>query len=191
MAKQFIGSSKQNDIQEALEDAIARAKTAMTTDFVTWEIDFIKGEAGGFVLARDLHVGILAEPPSVLPGKGPAFFTMEDASKKPFVLKLISSDQIEHARRILDGSETSRVHVQGTIVKSTAPYNPHWSYHLDPASIDFFEFAIEVCDSASAYVEENLGDVGGAFLPDNHWCPWSSKLLSELPWTEVEALAKQ
>ncbi len=106
-------------------------------------------------------------------------FTGTDG-KLLFVIKLVEPSKIEHARRILRGEETSRVHVQGTIVKKPAQYNPDWSYHLEPESIDFFEFAIEVCDSAIDYVEKHLDEVGGAFLPNSHWCPWSSRLVDEV-----------
>jgi hypothetical protein len=71
------------------------------------------------------------------------YFTVgESGSDARFVIRLDSSEKIAHARAILDGSETLRVHVQGTIVRAPAPYNPTWSFHLDPASIDFFAMAI-------------------------------------------------
>jgi hypothetical protein len=68
----------------------------------------------------------------------------------------------------------------GTIIKAPAPYNPPWSYHLDPASISLFAFAIEVCDASPQYVEEHLSEVGGAFLPGSVWCPWSSHVVEEV-----------
>lgn len=97
-----------------------------------------------------------------------------------FIFELRDDDQIAHARRVLSGEETQRVHVHGRIVKRTAPYNPTWSFHLDPSTINFFDMAIEVCDSSTQYVEDHLDEAGGAFLPGGHWCPWSSKLTKEL-----------
>ena len=73
-----------------------------------------------------------------------------------------------------------RVHVLGIIVKSKASYNPDYSYHLDSDSIEFFHVAIEVCDAMPSYVEEKLDDVGGAFLPGNGWCPWTSRVTAEI-----------
>ncbi|MDX8355658.1 hypothetical protein [Cognatiyoonia sp. IB215182] len=185
MSNHFIGHSASNDLTEALNDAIAKAKSALTTDYVRWKLDFVNGEAGGFVIAEDLYVGIHAEGPNKNDFVGPAYFEMIDIDEKPFVIKLVGEDQIRVARRILAGEEKERIHIQGTIIPSTASYNPGWSYHLDPTSIDFFAFAVEVCDAASTYVEENLADIGGAFLPGNHWCPWSSELKSELTFTEL------
>jgi restriction system protein len=109
------------------------------------------------------------------------FESRGDDDADTFVIKLVEESKIAHARAILAGTEQQRVHVQGTIISEKAPYNAAWSYHLKPESIEFFEWAIEVCDSTMRYVEENLKDVGGAFLPKAHWCPWNSKLTSEIP----------
>ena len=113
-----------------------------------------------------------------------AYFVFEqdapDGERKLFVFKLVNSDKIEQARSILNDPQSLKGHVQGTIVKSNAPYNPDWSFHLDPASIGFFEWQIEVCDSNVTHVEEHLDEVGGSYLPRSFWCPWSSKLLREI-----------
>ena len=97
-----------------------------------------------------------------------------------FVIKLTDPAKIDFARRILAGKEKHRTHIMGIIVKEKKPYNPCWSYHLDPDTIDFFENAVEVCDANMHYVEDNLVRVGGALLPGNRWCPWGSKLVREL-----------
>ncbi|MBB2913896.1 hypothetical protein FHS43_005205 [Streptosporangium becharense] len=97
------------------------------------------------------------------------------------VFKLTDPDKIREARDILSGAQSDRSHVLGRIVKRPAPYNPGWSYHLDPGSISFFAFAIEVCDASPRYVEDHLDEAGGAFLPGSIWCPWRSRLLREVP----------
>ncbi len=67
----------------------------------------------------------------------------------------------------------------GRIVKRRAPYNARWSYHLAPDTINFFHYAVEVCDATIPYAEEHVDEVGGAFLPGGHWCPghpaWSAR----------------
>ncbi|NJL17018.1 MAG: hypothetical protein HC938_07310, partial [Nitrospira sp.] len=91
-----------------------------------------------------------------------AYFRFTDTDGLPrFVIQLVEPAKIDHARRILAGKEKSRIHLNGTIVKAPAAYNPGWRYHLDPRSIDFFEFAVEVCDASIQYVEEHLDEVGG------------------------------
>ena len=113
---------------------------------------------------------------------GPAYFEFTDTNGYPrFVFQLTDQAKIAHARRILSGEETQRIHVHGRIIKRTVAYNPRWSYHLQPETIDFFEMAIEVCDSSMQYLEDHLDEAGGAFLPGGHWCPWSSRLVREVP----------
>ncbi|MGW7102845.1 BP74-related protein [Streptomyces sp. NPDC054838] len=110
-----------------------------------------------------------------------AYFAFRDAAvREEFVIKLTDPARIDHARRILLGQEQERVHVHGRIVKRAEPYNPGWSFHLDPATIDFFDVAIEVCDATIQYTEDHLDEACGAFLPGCHWCPWSSYLVREV-----------
>lgn len=96
-----------------------------------------------------------------------------------FFVRIEDPQTIRQARHILEGLEPP-MNVGGTIVKETACWNPGWSYHYDPSSVYLFENAVEVCDAAYLYVEENLQDVGGAFLPGNNHCNWSSFLIEEV-----------
>jgi len=114
------------------------------------------------------------------------FITPPDPDTTTFTIKLTEAEQIAHARRILSGKETLATHVSGEIVKTPAPYNPPWKFHLSPKSIHFFEVKAEVCDATIQYVADHLDEVGGHFLPGNHWCPWSSQLVREVqPQTAV------
>lgn len=108
------------------------------------------------------------------------FVFQESESADRFIIELLDAGKIAHARRIVDKSEKVRIHVQGLIVWKRVSYNPAWSFHIDPASIDFFSVAIEVCDATMRYVEDNLSGMGSAFLPNGHWCPRSSKIVEEL-----------
>lgn len=103
-----------------------------------------------------------------------------DADHSTFIIELIAPEQIKRAREILGGPDKKRYMVIGEIVKTKAPYNPRWSYHLAPATIDFAETAIEVCDATPSYAEEHLSEAGGAFLPGLRWCPWCSRLSKEI-----------
>jgi len=110
-----------------------------------------------------------------------AFFNITGSPKeRPFIVRLEDQASIDHARRIIGGQEETKVHVQGKIVKGAAPYNPGWGFHLEPASIGFFELAMEVCDADTAYVEEHLAEIDTAFLPGAHWCPWDSRITAEV-----------
>lgn len=101
-------------------------------------------------------------------------------AERTFVIELTDPAKIHQARDAIRDPENHPHSVLGIIVKEPAAYNPPWSYHLDPPTIELFESAIEVCDAAPQYVEEHLAEACGAFLPDCRWCPWSSKVLEEV-----------
>ncbi|MEV7009895.1 calmodulin-binding protein [Streptosporangium sp. NPDC051022] len=112
---------------------------------------------------------------------GPAaYFEFTDSGNAKFVFKLTDPTKIQHARDLLNGATTAKPSVMGKIAVGTASYNPAWSYHYIPSTVQFFEGATEVCDAGIAYVEEHLSEVGGSFLPGNAWCPWSSRLVREV-----------
>ncbi|MBT2235500.1 calmodulin [Nonomuraea sp. NEAU-A123] len=98
-----------------------------------------------------------------------------------FVVQLTDAVKIQHARNLLSGATTDEPHLMGRIVKRPAPYNYRWTYYLQPDRVEFFDYAIEVCDATIPYVEEHLDEAGGPFLPGLIWCPWTSRLVRELP----------
>lgn len=107
-----------------------------------------------------------------------AYFEFTDEANT-FIIKLDDPVKIEQARDILSGEITDTIHVMGTIIKQSAPYNSPWNYYLNPSSISFFENATKVCDANIQYVEDHLDEVGGSTLPNNQWCPWHSRLIKE------------
>jgi hypothetical protein len=116
--------------------------------------------------------------------EAPAYFEMADGygyRTSTFVVKLTGDSDIEHARELVRGETTERPHLLGRIRHFSASYNPRWSFHFEPESVRFFDVAIEVCDASAPYVEDHLDEAGGAFLPGNIWCPWSSRLVREIP----------
>jgi hypothetical protein len=107
-----------------------------------------------------------------------AYFAFKGSESKEFIFELTDTERITEAREIL--STGSRMHVMGRIKKQQKPYNPDWDYHLDPATIRFFEVAIEVCDATMTYLNDHLDEACGAFLPGCIWCPWDSRLQREV-----------
>ncbi|MEV7125031.1 calmodulin-binding protein [Streptomyces sp. NPDC093260] len=132
---------------------------------------------GGVAAAVLLTVG-MSRPAQAA---APAYFEFTDITGSKAVFELTDETRIQEARDILSGKEKDRVHVLGRIVHRPAAWNPGWSYHYDTSSVQFFEVAIEVCDATIPYVEDHLDEAGGAFLPGNWWCPWTSKLIREVP----------
>ncbi len=111
----------------------------------------------------------------------PAYFEMTDYSRQIFVVKLTRDEDIQHARDLLSGATDERPHLLARIIKRTASYNPRYDFHADPATVGFFDHAIEVCDATIPYVNDHVDEAGGAFLPGRVWCDWSSRLVREIP----------
>lgn len=109
-----------------------------------------------------------------------AYFAFMQRQDQEFIFEVTDSAMIQKARDILSGKEKFEVHVHGRLVKRRQPYNPKWDFHMDPATVRFFAMAIEICDADMSYVQEHLDEVGGAFLPGGHWCPWNSRLVREV-----------
>ncbi|TDB83129.1 calmodulin-binding protein [Actinomadura sp. KC216] len=139
--------------------------------------------AGAVVLALStlLVMAAAVRPADAAPTTAAYFVFTDMASEDEAVIKLTDPAEIQHARDLISGSATDNPQVMGKIVKQPASYNPGWSYHLDPSTIQFFEIATEVCDASIAYVEEHLDEAGGAFLPGLTWCPWGSRVIREIP----------
>jgi hypothetical protein len=66
----FEGASKSGAIQEALANAIIAAKDGLRTDFVTWRLEELSGEDGGFAMVRNIIARIHARSPSGSNKKG-------------------------------------------------------------------------------------------------------------------------
>ncbi|MET9447401.1 BP74-related protein [Streptomyces cinerochromogenes] len=132
---------------------------------------------GGLAAAAMLTVG-LAHPSQAADH---AYFEFTDITRERAIVRIDDPAKIQHARDLLSGVTTDRPHLLGRIVPRTAPYNPTWSFHYNPDTVDFFDAAIEVCDATLPYVEDHLDEAGGAFLPGYVWCPWSSRLIREVP----------
>ena len=142
----------------------------------------VRGITGLLLVVSALLVstvlGLPKSTPAGIPGS--AYFEFDyPPSTEHFVFQLDDPQKIDQARRMLSGQLPPR-HIGGKIVKQPAPYNPPWSYHLDPDSIVFFDQAIEICDASIQGVEDHLEEACGAFLPGCVWCPWGSRLLAEV-----------
>lgn len=107
-----------------------------------------------------------------------------------FIIELTDDKKIKHARDLVSGETDDEPHILGRIRKSPKPYNIHFSFHLDPETITFFNQAIEVCDASFHYTEENLEEACGAFLPGCYFCPWASRVVREID-SKVVSLYQQ
>ena len=127
------------------------------------------------------HLASVAAQPLVSPTARFVFLQIgPDKKERLFIFELTDPARLQEARQIIGDPSNHKRHVQGKVVQRQAAYNPSWSFHLDPATVTFFELQIEVCDANVTYVQDHLDEVGGAFLPKSVWCPWTSTLTKEL-----------
>lgn len=89
-----------------------------------------------------------------------------------FVFKLTDPAKIQQARELITAGQGKMI--DGTIIKQPVYYNPPWSFHLDPKTINFIDGAIELCDSSILGIEVNLDRAWPG------WCPWASPLPREI-----------
>jgi uncharacterized protein (TIGR03437 family) len=109
-----------------------------------------------------------------------AYFRLGDVAGDSIIVRVNQAAAIQKARAVLAGRSGSVI-MTGKIVPVSAFYNPGWSFHVDPLTVEFTELATEVCDASIGGVEQALNDLGGSFLPGFRWCPWTAKILAELP----------
>jgi hypothetical protein len=57
------------------------------------------------------------------------------------------------------------------VVRDDPGPNAPWSWHIDPASLEFAEITIEVCDGLPSYVEDGT-------VTSDQYCPWSAKVIA-------------
>lgn len=71
----------------------------------------------------------------------------------------------------LIGQGAQRI-VSGQIRTGAGGVNQPWSWHLDPATVQVVDNAIELCDGCPSFVEADLA----AWLQIGSYCPWTSEV---------------
>ena len=95
---------------------------------------------------------------------GTTVVTFEVADQGTYKIELVTPEQIEHVKELMAGSEEGRIPV-GTIVRDNPGVNAPWSWHIDPATLEFADATTEVCDGLPEYVEDGT-------LTSDTYCPW-------------------
>lgn len=96
--------------------------------------------------------------------------TFEVAGGETYKIELATAELVEHAHRLLDGEDVAAIPL-GRVVRGDAGPNAPWTWHVDPATLEFAQVTIEVCDGIPSDVEKGL-----VTSPD--YCPWSAKIVS-------------
>ena len=102
---------------------------------------------------------------------GPTVATFEVAGQGTYKIELATSELIQHVKDLKSGAtEDGRIPV-GTIVRDDPGVNAPWSWHIDPATLEFADQTIEVCDGLPEYVEDMT-------LTSDVYCPWSAEVIA-------------
>ncbi|MBX3093443.1 MAG: hypothetical protein KF680_02715 [Cryobacterium sp.] len=99
--------------------------------------------------------------------------TFQVAGDETYRIELITPELEAHARGLLAGESLAAIPL-GTVVRNDPGVNAPWSWHIDPATLEFAFVTIEVCDGIPSYVEDGI-----VTSPD--FCPWSAKVIEVTP----------
>ncbi len=96
-----------------------------------------------------------------------ATFQVVDETYK---IELATPELVAHAEALLAGESVSAI-PNGIVVRDDAGPNAPWSWHIDPATLEFADMTIEVCDGLPSYVEDEI-------VTSDRFCPWSAKVIA-------------
>jgi len=87
-----------------------------------------------------------------------------------FRIELTTPELVDHARRLLAGEEVAAI-PNGLVVRDDPSVNAPWSWHIDPASLEFADMTMEVCDGLPSYVEAGT-------VTSDRYCPWAAEVVA-------------
>jgi hypothetical protein len=111
--------------------------------------------------------------PEVAPPTTPSPFpvaTFPVADVETYKIALMTPELVDHAERLLAGEPIAAIPL-GTVVRDDPGPNAPWSWHIDPASLEFADITIEVCDGLPSYVEDGT-------VTSDQYCPWSAQVIA-------------
>ncbi len=112
------------------------------------------------------------EEPSGPPDSAVFVIAVED---EQFRVHIEDEDVADEARVLLRTGESRNIN--GEIARGPGGVNGGYSWHLRPATVEFADVTIELCDGMPSYVEENVD-----YYVDTvkRYCPWGAKVVSEV-----------
>lgn len=100
-------------------------------------------------------------------GNPVATFQVVDQTYK---IELATPELVAHAEALLAGEDVAAIPV-GRIVRNDPSVNAPWSWHIDPATLEFADMTTEVCDGLPEYVEDGT-------LTSDIYCPWIADVIA-------------
>jgi hypothetical protein len=131
-----------------------------------------------FVLALCLLALVVScggTAPSGQPAAPPrgVIVTLRVADAEEYRLRLTEPDDIGIAQKLLAGEAAPSI-PNGRVVRGQPDVNVGYSWHIDPASLEFADTTIEVCDGRPSDVEKRV-------ITSDRYCPWSAKVVAITP----------
>jgi len=137
----------------------------------------MRARRGASVASRRARPGLAALPAVALttaalagcaaPADPVATFRVGDET---FRVALASPELVEHAEALLAGEAVASI-PNGVVVHGDPGPNAPWSWHIDPATLEFADMTIELCDGLPSFVERH--EVSG-----DRYCPWDATLVA-------------
>ncbi|MGB3909394.1 MAG: hypothetical protein WBL06_02830 [Pseudolysinimonas sp.] len=87
-----------------------------------------------------------------------------------YKIELSTRELVAHAEALLAGEAVASI-PNGVVVRDDPGPNAPWSWHIDPATLEFADMTIEVCDGLPSYVEDGT-------VTSDQYCPWSAEIVS-------------
>jgi hypothetical protein len=103
--------------------------------------------------------------------------TLRVADAEEYRIRLTDPVDIAVANRLLAGEEAPGI-PSGRVVRGDPDVNVGYSWYIDPASLEFVDATIEVCDGRPSDVEKGL-------ITSDRYCPWSAKVIHVQPFASV------
>ena len=105
-----------------------------------------------------------------VPQKEGVIVTFRVADVEEYKIRLTDPADIGIARKLLAGEEAPRI-PNGVVVRGDPDVNVGYTWHIDPESVEFADFTMEVCDGLPSDVEK------GIITSDRYW-PWSAEVIA-------------
>ena len=96
--------------------------------------------------------------------------TFRVADVENYKIRLTDPADIEIARKLLAGQEAPAI-PNGLVVRGDPDVNAGYTWHIDPASVEFADLTTEVCDGLPSDVEKGS-------VTSDRYCPWSAKVIA-------------
>ncbi|MDZ7726815.1 MAG: hypothetical protein U5Q44_00725 [Dehalococcoidia bacterium] len=106
--------------------------------------------------------------------------TFEVAGEETYRILLTDDGLIEQARAWLDGVAGPYI-PNGRVVRGETGVNEGWSWHIDPATVEFADMTMEVCDGLPSGVEDGT-------ITSEQFCPWDAEGTVALEEAQFDSL---